>query len=314
MIDEVDKQGLQKQPIKKSIQFALEKKDQVRLIESKHSRVVHMIFDTLVPTPISPFARKYLKILEGSLEEFDTNEKVLWDEYIEKLERDALEEGEQNPVVFEDNPLFSFDMNNLNRVSFGVSDNPFYKSLKDMYFPEVVVINKDAQVLARVNPVNKRNGEFGLEFVDDFRDPKLKINDDKKIKIVLSQIKDQSVMLLFLVWTNDMRKENADLKDFSHAQYRFINEETSQTLDYNSINKIEKPEGWEEPTAEEVDEVDDETGLVKPRRELCYVSGRIFRDQATSDNWIYESFGHCLSNAAYPDIVGTLADTYFKSE
>ena len=183
--------------------------------------------DPGVPYHISPFGRKYLKELDGTLEEVEAVEKTAWEEYIDKYERDALEEGEQNPILFEDNPLFTFDMNNLNRVSFGVSDNPFYKSMQEKFFPEVVVISKDARVIARVNPNSTKNHEFGLEYVDDFRDPKLKINDDKKIKIVLSQIKDKSVMILFLVWTYDLRKENVDAQDFKHAQYRFLNEETS---------------------------------------------------------------------------------------
>jgi len=127
-----------------------------------------------------------LKDQEGTLDEFEQNEKLLWDEYIDKFERDALDEGETNPIVFEDNHLFSFDLNNLNRVSFGVSDNPFYKNFTEKYYPEVVVIDKEAKVLARVNPNCKLSSEFGLEFIDDFRDPKLKINDDKKVKIVLS--------------------------------------------------------------------------------------------------------------------------------
>jgi len=47
-------------------------------------------------------------------------------------------------VTFEDDPFFSFDLNTLSQISFGVADDPFYKSLRSKYYPEIVVINEEA--------------------------------------------------------------------------------------------------------------------------------------------------------------------------
>lgn len=63
-----------------------------------------------------------------------------------------------------------------------------------------------------------------------------------------------------------------------------MNEETNQTVDYAQINKIEKPEGFEEDAApEEVEEGEEE----KPRVSLQYVAGRLFLDD--NGRWVYES-------------------------
>lgn len=75
-----------------------------------------------------------------------------------------------------------------------------------------------------------------------------------------------------MVRTNDLRKESG-LPDnlFDSAWFRFQNEQTSQTLDYSKINKIELPEGFEE-TAEDAE---DEDGNPKARNELIYLAGRV---------------------------------------
>jgi len=86
--------------------------------------------------------------------------------------------------------------------------------------------------MTRVNPWNKFNGEYGLEYCEDFRDPKLKINDDRKIKINLTQIHEEKVSLFLMIWTHDLRKAPAKEGEFDRAQYRLMDEGTNQTLDY----------------------------------------------------------------------------------
>ncbi len=65
------------------------------------------MFNPTVPTTITPFARKYSKLIEGTLKEFEDDEREKFQAYVEKLENEDLEEGETNPVVFEDMPYFT---------------------------------------------------------------------------------------------------------------------------------------------------------------------------------------------------------------
>ena len=63
--------------------------------------------------------------------------------------------------------------------------------------------------------------------MDDFREPALKLNDDKKIRITLSQIKKQGHMLLFLVKCFDLKKSPPKDGEFDRAWYRLTNEDTN---------------------------------------------------------------------------------------
>ena len=85
-------------------------------------------------------------------------------------------------------PLVHFELTNLNTVAFQVADDPFFKSLRARYYPEVVVMNMSGKVKAKVNHQNRkyvRKGKEALLFEDDFREPKLKINDDRRVQINL---------------------------------------------------------------------------------------------------------------------------------
>ncbi len=42
------------------------------------------------------------------------------------------------------------------------------------------------KLLAKINPDSQKSEKYGLEYSDDFREPHLKLNDDKKVRIVLS--------------------------------------------------------------------------------------------------------------------------------
>jgi hypothetical protein len=72
------------------------------------------------------------------------------------------------------------------------------------------------------------------------------MNDDKKIKIQLSKIKRDDVMILFLVKTLDLSASPPKEGEFDRSMFRLLNEETNQTIDYREIKKIELPEGFEE--------------------------------------------------------------------
>jgi hypothetical protein len=81
-----------------------------------------------VPSKISPFARKYHRFLDESLAEFEEEEKDKFDGYIQRLMDETTEEGEGNPIVYEDMPYFHFELSGgINRLCFSTADDPFYK-------------------------------------------------------------------------------------------------------------------------------------------------------------------------------------------
>ena len=92
----------------------MEKKEKFRIIESKDRRIVHFLFKPNVKSKISAFARKYKRFLDGSLEEFDNEEKKNFEAYIARLKADELEDDpdsngkETNPVKYEDMPFDCF--------------------------------------------------------------------------------------------------------------------------------------------------------------------------------------------------------------
>jgi len=99
--------------------------------------------------------RKYLKLQEGNLEEFEAEELEKFRAYIERLENEDTEENEVNPIVYEEMPFFTCDLGHLKRISFAVADDPFYKSLRSKYYPEAVIVNKAGKVLHTINCTSK---------------------------------------------------------------------------------------------------------------------------------------------------------------
>jgi hypothetical protein len=45
-----------------------------------------------------------------------------------------------------------------------------------------------------------------LKSRSNFRDDKIRVNDDRKIEMVLSEFEDPTIQVIFMVRTNDMRK------------------------------------------------------------------------------------------------------------
>jgi phenylalanine-4-hydroxylase len=42
------------------------------------------------------------------------------------------------------------ELNQVDKVAFGVADNPFFKVQADKYYPEAVVMNRQGKVLAHL--------------------------------------------------------------------------------------------------------------------------------------------------------------------
>ncbi len=76
------------------------------------------------------------------------------------------------------------------RVSFCVADDPFFKSERSKYYPEVFLINKKSKIQAKITPNGKESKKYGtaFEYLENFRESALKVNDDKKVRINLSEL------------------------------------------------------------------------------------------------------------------------------
>lgn len=62
---EVEQLQTGKDAIKKTHELKLLRKEKIRRIESNSQRTVHFIFDTGIPQKITPFTRKYKRLIQG---------------------------------------------------------------------------------------------------------------------------------------------------------------------------------------------------------------------------------------------------------
>ena len=142
---------------------------------------------------MTPFTKRMLCYLKGNLDETLAQDNELLESYIERLLEERLEEGETSPIKFEDNCFFEMELNMIDQVSFAVADNPFVKSDTPRFQPELYVVSKDGKISGHIaseaRPGFKENREIpehDMELVDNFRDDKLKINDERKIRFSLN--------------------------------------------------------------------------------------------------------------------------------
>jgi len=124
--------------------------------------------------------------------------------------------------VFGPNPFFELELKSLHRLAFAVADNPFMKTDMAKYYPEVHVVLADGTLMASITPNNKNDPNFGSSFyMDNFRDDHLKINDDRKVRLTLSDFKDRrDMMILLTVRMNDLKGQASDKNTFSSAWFR----------------------------------------------------------------------------------------------
>lgn len=75
------------------------------------------------------------------------------------------------------------------------------------YYPEIHVVLSDGSLNATISPNNKNDPNFGSSYyMDNFRDDHLKINDDRKVRLTLSDFKDKrDMMILLTVRMNDIK-------------------------------------------------------------------------------------------------------------
>ena len=104
-------------------------------------------------------------------------------------------------------------------------------------------------MLASIGPKNKQTSVFPASlYTEGFRDDNLKVNDDRKVKMTLSDYEKDGTMILLTVRMHDVKKNAAN---FNEAWFRLQNEDTNQTIDYSYVEKVLKQNGIEE-TEEDV--------------------------------------------------------------
>lgn len=133
-----------------------------------------------------------------------------------------------------------------------------------------------------------------MQFHEDFRDPVLKINDDKKIQISLSAFTEPGTSIFLFIKEFDTTGKPVKESDFDRAWFRLSNEETNQTLDYSLVNKIERSDEYQ-PTYAAEDE--DAAPLQNP---LSYMHGRLYLTEQKA--WVFESIKQSFEHKDHPDL------------
>ena len=96
----------------------------------------------------------------------------------------------------------------MNNIAFAVSDNPFVKTDTPKCIPECFVI-ADGKCIGKIGPDCKMiEGFENSSYCDNFRDEALMINDDRKVKLTLSDFDIPNVMILMTVRVNETKKAN----------------------------------------------------------------------------------------------------------
>jgi hypothetical protein len=119
-------------------------------------------------------------------------------------------------------------------------------------------------------------------------------------------------MIVLVVRTVDVKDIKSDTYD--RAQFRFVDDETNQTLDSALFKDIKltvpthEGEGDEEPTPEpEVEDDDENKG---PRAQNTIIVGRVFCDDS---KWKYEQYHYCYNEEKYPDVLEKLGQMEVES-
>ena len=116
---------------------------------------------------------------------------------MDKFIDETLDESDKFPVEFEDNPFYDLELSTMNYISFSVADSPFVKAEISKYYPEAIVLNGQGQILTHIVPSELLESGFvvpgyqnpfpGLKYRNNFRDEKIRINDDRKIELFLDE-------------------------------------------------------------------------------------------------------------------------------
>ena len=99
-----------KATIKREVEDRQLRNARARAIESAEERSVHFMFNPGNKVPVTPFTKKFTKMMDGSLEEFEVTEKAEFEKYIEGFKNEDLEEGAKYPIEFPENENFELEL------------------------------------------------------------------------------------------------------------------------------------------------------------------------------------------------------------
>lgn len=191
IVDELTSLNQSKQAIRAAFKSQSELKEATRVIESKTRRIVHYVFNPKVVSKQTPFTKYFDLFMSGDLDAAILEEKDKFTNYIERMVDEALEEGEQPPIAFADSTHLELEVTGIDNIAFAVANNPFFKLDQEKYYPEAVVVNGEGQIVSWLGGgenSNVDNQKFpSLQAMANFRDDKIKINDDRKICMRLSE-------------------------------------------------------------------------------------------------------------------------------
>lgn len=205
-------------------------------MESVGRRIVHFVFDPLQPYTIQRFSRNFAALLDGSYSDLRKTDTEKLEAYCERLTEDPTTDMDINWRELETpSPFEELQLGNMNHLSFAVADSPFSKLEVQKYYPELVAIDSDGNIVARIGPSQKSDPTkkfSSLRYEDGaaLRDDKLRINDDRKIMIELEDFNEPGTMLMLVVRsfdTRDAKLPTDEASYFKHAWFRLQNEDTN---------------------------------------------------------------------------------------
>jgi hypothetical protein len=286
------------------------------MIENPEKRIINFMFVNPFPVKINEFALRLRKIFDNKLDAYISETDNRINAYIEKIRNDELDDEEAEPVPypisFSETPHLTFDISSIGRIGLTTADDPFFKLLPahKKYFPEIYVYDKEGEIIEVIDE-DKTGVETQTkgQFETDCRDIKLKINDDRKASISL-MLQENVQMVVLAIKTRSLI-DQTDIKEgeFDRAQFRFIDDETNQTLDQRVIKDIKATlptpsegegddEEQQEPEPEPEDEEEEEGAPKKEKPQNVIIVGRIFLD---GSKWIYEQYHYMFREDKHTD-------------
>jgi len=203
------------------------------MVENPNKRLIHFFFKNPFGRLENEFSLRLRLYLQGDLEGYLTNQNERYEAHLSKIKEDDIEDIQESksPFVQEVTKRVEFDMHSIKEISLATADDPFFDKPNKKHFPELVVLNNEGEAIAKIDETTDPNSDSVGRFIPSCRDNKLKINDDRKITIRLSQLDQSAQMVLLFV------RIKAVAGEYERALYRLLNEDTNQTLDTNEVAK-----------------------------------------------------------------------------
>ena len=204
------------------------------------------------------------------------------------------------------------------------------------YYPEIHIIEANGTVTSSIGPNMKVDEKFGSSFYcEGFRDDRLKINDDRKVKLTLSDFDGRhNMMILLTVRMNDVKGVNPE--EFKEAWYRLQNEDTNQSIDYIKVETVKADNGIQDGEEEEAEPAGSENGDDKGPKETIFLAGRLYREDIITKvepslqsiesgaekpeaetivdtKWIYERWNKVVDSETFPNFAQAMGDLLKRS-